>query len=79
MMSLPTPTLDEERQLQIVIEDWETRTALQRAVCTALIRGNETPESIASYIGVPVDDVRTSLSGLWGVLLDRTTNKLWLK
>lgn len=77
--SLPSPTPEEERQLDIVIEDWATMNSLQRAICTALLRGHETPESVASYIGADVENVRDVLPHIWGILRDASTNKLCFK
>ena len=77
--SFPTPTPEEERQLRIMMLKWDAYTALQRAICTAMMRGCSTPEDVGSYLGVTVEDVSKSLRGLWGVLYDSAHNQLFFK
>jgi hypothetical protein len=78
-MDLPPITPDEGRTLRIVIEKWETRTPLQQAIAAAVLRGYETPDSVAAYLQVTVEEVRASLSGVYGLLLDRNTQKIWIR
>lgn len=75
----PSPTPEEEQQLKVMIEDWETLDSLSRAICTALVRGYDKPESVAAYIGASVDDIREAVRRIWGILLDRGTSKLWFR
>ena len=76
---VPPATADEERSLRIVIEDWETRSSVQQAICLALLRGHDNHATIAQYLGMDVEDVQKNLNGVWGVLYDASTDKLWLK
>jgi hypothetical protein len=85
-MDLPQITPDEERTLRMVIEKWETRTPLQQAIATAVLRitvkapdGVPTPDSVAAYLKVSVDEVRAALPGTYGLLLDRNTQKIWIR
>jgi hypothetical protein len=77
--SLPTPTEQEEKSLSIVIEDWQTKTEIQRAICLCLLRGDDTHAKIGFRLGISPEDVRTALRGVWGIFYDRTQDKLWLK
>ena len=76
---LLVPTLKEAEQLKVVIEEWDNPDVFSRSICTALIRGHETPESVASYIGSNVNDVMNAKRRICGILYDSSTNRLWLK
>jgi hypothetical protein len=78
-MALLNPTEQEEKTLSVVIEDLDKKTELQRAVCLCLIRGDDTHEKIGQTLGISADDVRAALRDVWGVLYDRTRDKLWIK
>jgi hypothetical protein len=78
-MNLSPITQEEEQTLQVVIEDWQTRTPVQRAIAVAVLRGHETPESVANYLQISVDEVRAKLPSIWGLLLDHNTQKIWIK
>jgi len=78
-MPLPTPTQQEQESLSVVIEDLESKTEFQRAVCLCLLRGDDTHEKIARTLGVTADEVIGALRGVWGVLYDRTQDRLWIR
>ena len=78
-MPLPTPTEEEQKSLSVVIEDLESKTEFQRAVCLCLLRGDDTHEKIARTLGVAAEDVTAALHGVWGVLYDRTQDRLWIR
>jgi hypothetical protein len=78
-MKLSPLTSDEERALRRVIEDWETRSPLQKAIAVAVLRGFNTPETVASHLQITVAEVRSTLPSIWGLLLDYTTQKIWIK
>ena len=78
-MNISPISPDEERTLRRVIEKWETRTPLQQAIAAAVLRGNETPDSVATYLQVSVEEVRAALPGTYGLLLDRNTQKIWIR
>jgi hypothetical protein len=73
------PTGDELLELNIYVEDWTTRTPLQRAICVCMLRGHTSPDAIASVLQVSESDVLGSLNSLWGVLYDQANRKLWFK
>ena len=79
LAQLPIPTQEEEQILNRVIEDWETRAPVQRAICLCLIREDDTPEKIGASLGITADEVRYALRGVWGVLYDPTQNKLYIR
>ena len=78
-MPLPIPTEQEQKSLSVVIEDLGSKTEFQRAVCLCLLRGDDTHEKIARTLGVTADEIREALRGVWGVLYDRTQDKLWIR
>ena len=78
-MPLPTPTEQEQKSLAVVVEDFESKTELQRAVCLCLLRGDNTHEKIGRTLGITADEVRAALRGVWGVLYDPTQDKLWIR
>jgi len=78
-MPLPIPTEQEQKSLSIVIGDLGSKTDFQRAVCLCLLRGDDTHEKIARTLDVTADEVRAALRGVWGVLYDRTQDKLWIR
>jgi hypothetical protein len=78
-MEITPVSPDEERILRRVIEKWETRTPLQQAIATAVVRGHETPDSVATYLQVSADEVLAALPGVYGLLLDRNTQKIWIR
>jgi hypothetical protein len=78
-MTVPTPTEQEQKTLSVVIEDLDTKTELQRAVCLCLIRGDDTHEKIGQTLGISADEVRAALRDVWGILYDRTQDKLWIR
>ncbi len=78
-MPLPTPTEHEQKSLALVIEEFESKTELQQAVCLCLLRGDNTHEKIGRTLGITAGEVRAALIGVWGVLYDRTRDKLWIR
>jgi hypothetical protein len=78
-MNLSPITPDEERDLRFVIEDWEACSPLQKAIAAAVWRGYSTPERVANYLQVSIDEVRRTLPSIFGLLLNRTTQKIWIK
>ncbi|MEZ0265206.1 MAG: hypothetical protein ACAI43_10800 [Phycisphaerae bacterium] len=78
-MNVSPITPDEGQTLRIVIEDWETRTELQRAIAVAVVRGHETPDGVANYLPVSVEEVRAQLPRIRGLLLDHASQKIWLR
>jgi hypothetical protein len=78
-MDIPDITPEEEKPLSIVIEDWATRSPLQRGIAIAVWRGYDTPEKAAAYLNVPVEVIRKTLPSVWGLLLDHNTDKIWIK
>jgi hypothetical protein len=78
-MSFPSPTAEETAQLRVVIEDFDTRTALQAALALAVLRGYQTFGAVSDYLGVPVSDLEEANRSLWGILHDSSTGKLWIK
>ncbi|MFO1482192.1 MAG: hypothetical protein U1F71_02410 [Verrucomicrobiaceae bacterium] len=77
--NLLVPTSEEERVLKTVIEDWETRAPVQRAICLCLLRGQDTREAIGQTLAISAEDVGTALETVWGVLYDPFQKKLFLK
>jgi len=73
------PTGEELLEFNILVEDWATRTPLQRAICFCMLRGHTTPDAIASVLDVSESDVLGSLNSLWGALYDRANRKLLFK
>jgi len=71
--------MEEERILKTVIEDWESRAPVQRAVCLCLIRGDTTPEKIGNSLGITADEVKASLRSIGGVLYDHSQNQLFIR
>jgi hypothetical protein len=78
-MDNPNITPDEERVLRVVIEDWETRNALQRAIAVSVLRGHDSPHKVAENLHITVEEVHGTLPSVWGLLLDRFTDKIWIK
>ena len=78
-MNVLKMTQDEEASLKIVIEDYETRTETQLALALAVLRGYDTFETASVYLGIPQDELAEANRSLWGVLLDSSTGKLWIK
>ncbi len=78
-MELPAPTTEEQRILQIVIEDLETRTPLQVGLAISVLRGHDSIPAVSDYLQVPIPDLEHALTSLWGVLRDANTGKLWIK
>lgn len=72
-------TQDEEASLRVVIEDYETRTETQRSLALAVLRGYDTFESASAYLKIPEDELAEANRTLWGILLDSSTGKLWIK
>ena len=72
-------TPNEEKGLKVVIEDWATRTPFQQAIAAALWRGHTTPQSVADYLQVSVDEVRAELKSIWGLLYDHSTRIIHIK
>ena len=77
--TFPAPSPEEEAFLNRVIEDWSTRTPMQRAICVCIARGLLNPEKVASAVGISPAEVQESLKSVWGVLYDRTQNRYWFK
>lgn len=77
--SMPTPTSQELDEAQILIEEWETRAPVQRAICICMLRGDRTSDAVARTLGIRADDVRHALNSCWGVLRDAGTDTLYFK
>ncbi len=75
----PVPTPEEESVLLRLIDDWPSRTPLQRAIGLCVLRGAKTTEEVAQGLAMPVEEVRAALRGLWGVLWDQGRDHLYLK
>jgi len=75
----PVPSREEEAMLTRVIEDWATRSQLQRAICLLVVRGVKTPEDVARELLITPAEVQEALRTVWGVLYDRTQNRYWIK
>ena len=58
---------------------WETRNALQRAIAVSVLRGHDSPDKVAQNLHITVEEVSATLPGVWGLLLDRYTDKIWIK
>lgn len=78
-MKTPVPSAEEEATLNLVIEDWETRTRLQRALALAVLRGYDTFKKAADYLKVSESELQAANRSVWGILHDHTTGKLWIK
>lgn len=76
---MPTPTSEELDRLQVVIEEWETRAPVQRAICVCMLRGDRTPEAVGQTLGISAEEVRRALVSTWGVLRDAYTDELYFK
>jgi DNA-binding CsgD family transcriptional regulator len=70
---------EEDEGLRVVIHDWDRLTEMQKAICVALDRGQDTDGKIAAYLGISPAEVAANLRGVWSVLRDASTDKLWLK
>jgi hypothetical protein len=77
--ALPPPRREEEEFLNRVIDDWSTRTPIQRAICICISRGAQSPEKVAGVLGITREDVQSSLKSVWGVLYDSAQNRYWFK
>ena len=77
--TFPSPSNEEEAVLNGVIEDWSTRTSLQRAICLSIVRGSITPDAVARDLLITIGEVEAALVTVWGVLYDRTKNRYYIK
>ncbi len=72
-------TQDEEASLRVVIEDYETRTETQVALALAVLRGHDSFTAASEYLGISEEELAEANRSLWGILLDSSTGKLWIK
>ena len=78
-MPLPTPTEQEQKSLAVVVEDFESKTELQRAVCLCLLRGDNTHEKIGRTLGITADEVRAALREALSRLDGNRTDCVWIE
>ena len=53
----PIPTPEEEEQLKVSVEEWNTRCPVQKAIAICLMRGENRIEKIAHTLGLSPDEV----------------------
>lgn len=79
LAAIPSPTSDEEHALESLIGDLQTRSMGQRAACLCLLRGDDTHAKIARSLGITIEQVRTTLNRVCGVVYDSGQDKLFFR
>lgn len=75
--SFPKPTAKESQQLSKWIENWDSCSDLQRAICIVFVRGPNQPKRIAAQLNVSIESVLDALPGISGIIVDAKTKNLY--
>ena len=73
----PVPTDGEAKQLSMLIDNWESCTDLQRAICLVFLRDSNRPKRIAKVLAIETEQVLEALPGIEGVIVDAATSYLY--
>jgi len=74
-------TGNEESRLRTVIGNWDGLADAQKTVCLAVYRlgGNAAIDEVADCCGASVADVQALCTGVHGILIDGSTDRVWLR
>lgn len=72
---------DEREALNIWVNSSRPLSSEQEILCVTLVRldGNAMPDDLANYCGTTVAKLHELRNGLFGILVDGTTGRFWVK